>query len=39
MMEDRTQHGKQNFIIFEFCDSNKKNSISTVNHKIKDYQQ
>ena len=33
-MESRTQHQKQNFIIFEFCDSNEKNSYTyTVNHK------
>ena len=33
-MESRTQHEKQNFIIFEFCDSNEKNSYTyTVNHK------
>ena len=26
-MESRTQHEKQNFIIFEFCDSNEKSFL------------
>ena len=35
MMEGRTQHEKQHFIVFEFPDSKVKRSlIPTANHKI-----
>ena len=41
MMEDhgRTQHEKQNFIVSEFCDSNKKNSYTHCKSQNQHYQQ
>ena len=38
-MESRTQHEKQNLIVFEFHDSNKKNSYTYCESQNQHYQQ